>query len=88
MTCKLLSSKYTDDFIEPRNESFVFAASAMTPKLFAWIHDHKTLGRDKELGEGEVDVSRSTLLDLQTHLNVIRSGATYSRGVRLLPMYS
>lgn len=40
-----------------RNESFVFAAGALTPKLFAWIHDHKTLGKDKELGAGEIDVS-------------------------------
>lgn len=41
-----------------RNESFVFAAGAYTPKLFAWVHDHKTLGKDKELGDGEVDVSK------------------------------
>ncbi|KAF9458350.1 C2 domain-containing protein [Collybia nuda] len=40
------------------NESFVFAAGALTPKLFAWIHDHKTLGKDKELGAGEVDIWR------------------------------
>jgi len=40
------------------NESFVFAASSLTPKLFFWIHDHKTLGKDKELGEGEVDIWR------------------------------
>jgi Ca2+-dependent lipid-binding protein len=39
-----------------RNETFEFSAGAFTPKLFAWIHDHKTLGRDKELGEGEIDV--------------------------------
>lgn len=40
-----------------RNESFLFSASALTPKLHTWIHDHKTLGRDKEMGEGDVDVS-------------------------------
>lgn len=39
-----------------RNESFTFAAGAFTPKLFAWVHDHKTLGKDKLLGEAEIDV--------------------------------
>ncbi|KAF5377486.1 hypothetical protein D9615_005116 [Tricholomella constricta] len=40
------------------NESFMFTAGIHTPKLFAWIHDHKTLGKDKDLGEGEVDIWR------------------------------
>ncbi|KAG6866873.1 hypothetical protein C0991_008810 [Blastosporella zonata] len=40
------------------NESFVFTAGPNTPKLFAWIHDHKTIGKDKDLGEGEVDIWR------------------------------
>jgi len=26
-------------------------------KLHIWIHDHKTLGKDKLLSQGEVDVS-------------------------------
>jgi hypothetical protein len=39
-----------------RNESFTFAAGAFTPKLYAWVHDHKTLGKDKVLGEAEIDV--------------------------------
>lgn len=39
-----------------RNESFNFAASSLTPKLYVWIHDHKTLGKDKLLGDAEVDV--------------------------------
>jgi len=30
----------------------------LTPKIFLWIHDHKTLGKDKELGEAEVDIWR------------------------------
>ncbi|KAJ7169501.1 C2 domain-containing protein [Mycena filopes] len=40
------------------NESFHFAAGALTPKLFVWVHDHKTLGKDKLLGEGEIDIWR------------------------------
>ncbi|KAG1715796.1 hypothetical protein ID866_1372 [Astraeus odoratus] len=40
------------------NESFIFAASMLTPKLFLWIYDHKTLGKDKLLGEGEVEIWR------------------------------
>ncbi|KAF9535478.1 C2 domain-containing protein [Crepidotus variabilis] len=40
------------------NETFTFGASSMTPKLFVWIHDHKTLGKDKELGEGDIDIWR------------------------------
>ncbi|KAF8845383.1 tricalbin [Paxillus ammoniavirescens] len=38
------------------NETFIFAASAHTPKLYVWIHDHKTLGKDKMIAETEVDI--------------------------------
>jgi Ca2+-dependent lipid-binding protein len=40
------------------NETFVFSASQLTPKLYIWIHDHKTLGKDKQLGEAEIDIWR------------------------------
>ncbi|KAG2023600.1 transmembrane protein [Coprinopsis cinerea AmutBmut pab1-1] len=40
------------------NESFKFAASRLTPKLFVTIFDHKTLGKDKELADGEIDIWR------------------------------
>ncbi|KAG2156538.1 C2 domain-containing protein [Suillus bovinus] len=40
------------------NESFDFAASAHMSKLRIWIYDHKTLGKDKLLAEGEVDIWR------------------------------
>lgn len=43
-------------FLFGRNESFVFAASTRTPKLFLWVHDHKTIAKDKAIGEGEVEV--------------------------------
>jgi hypothetical protein len=39
-----------------RNESFNFSAGALTPKLFVWIWDHRTLGKDRLLGEAEIDV--------------------------------
>jgi hypothetical protein len=32
------------------------AASVATSKIYAWLYEHKTLGRDKEIGIGEVDV--------------------------------
>jgi len=40
------------------NESFNFPASGLTPKLFVWIFDHKTLGKDKVMGEAEIDIWR------------------------------
>ncbi|KAF5384758.1 hypothetical protein D9757_006278 [Collybiopsis confluens] len=40
------------------NESFTFAASSLTPKMYVWIYDHKTLGKDKLLSEAEVDIWR------------------------------
>jgi len=26
------------------------------PKLYIWVHDYKTIGKDKEIGEGEIEV--------------------------------
>ncbi|KAF9452575.1 transmembrane protein [Macrolepiota fuliginosa MF-IS2] len=40
------------------NESFIFPVSAGTKQIYAWIYDHKTLGKDKELASGEVDIWR------------------------------
>ncbi|KAF9270554.1 tricalbin [Marasmius fiardii PR-910] len=40
------------------NETFTFSASSLTPKIYVWVHDHKTLGKDKLLGEGEIDIWR------------------------------
>ena len=31
--------------------------SSSTPKLYAALYDHKTLGKDRLLGEGAIDVS-------------------------------
>jgi len=39
-------------------ESFTFIAGSETPRVLVWVYDHKTLGKDKDLGEGEVDVWR------------------------------
>jgi Ca2+-dependent lipid-binding protein len=56
---KEIKTKHTAKTDTPQwNESFVFAASALTPKMFVWIHDPKTIGKDKEMGEGEVDIWR------------------------------
>ncbi|KAI0336165.1 tricalbin [Cubamyces sp. BRFM 1775] len=39
------------------NESFAFgAAPATQPKLFVWVYDHKTLGKDKLLGSADIDI--------------------------------
>lgn len=43
-----------------RDESFTFIASGLTPKLFVWVYDHKTIGKDRLIGDGEVDVSSLT----------------------------
>ncbi|KAL5495683.1 TCB2 [Sanghuangporus weigelae] len=40
------------------NESFSFPAGPSTPKLYVKVYDHKTLGKDKALGEAEVDIWR------------------------------
>ncbi|KAJ3718444.1 C2 domain-containing protein [Lentinula raphanica] len=52
------------------NESFNFAAGALTPKMYVWIHDHKTLGKDKLLGDAEVDIWRHISPEGVTAANV------------------
>ena len=29
--------------------------SSLTPNFFVWVHDHRTLGKDKEVADGEVE---------------------------------
>ncbi|KAF9023422.1 tricalbin [Hymenopellis radicata] len=53
------------------NESFTFAAGPYTPKLFLWIHDHKTLGKDKLLGDGEIDIWRHIQSDTVSGADVL-----------------
>ncbi|KAL4069403.1 C2 domain-containing protein [Scleroderma citrinum] len=56
------------------NESFTFAATSFTPKLYIWVYDHKTLGKDKILGEGELEIwrhiqpSQSSVADVTAEL--------------------
>ncbi|OJT13069.1 hypothetical protein TRAPUB_10382 [Trametes pubescens] len=39
------------------NESFAFAAApGIQPKMFVWVYDHKTLGKDKLLGSADIDI--------------------------------
>lgn len=39
-----------------RNETFSFSVGPSSTKIYVKVLDHKTLGKDKALGEGEVDV--------------------------------
>lgn len=39
-----------------RNETLAFPAGPSTPKALVKVYDHKTLGKDKCIGEAEVDV--------------------------------
>ncbi|KJA26087.1 hypothetical protein HYPSUDRAFT_133560, partial [Hypholoma sublateritium FD-334 SS-4] len=56
---KEFRTKHTGKTGSPEwNESYICAASLLTPKCYVWIHDHKTLGKDKEIGEGEIDIWR------------------------------
>jgi len=56
---KELKTKHTQKSTSPEwNESFTFAASALTTKLIILVHDHKTIGKDKDLGDAEVEIWR------------------------------
>ena len=44
-----------------RNEPFSFSAGPLTTKLYIWLHEHKSFGKDKDLGEAEIDVCRTNL---------------------------
>lgn len=70
-----------------RNESYICAASLLTPKCYVWIHDHKTLGKDKEIGEGEIDVRLSSgHMFVRTLVYLcIRSGVTSNLKASQLP---
>lgn len=43
-----------------RNETLAFPAGPSTPKASVKVYEHKTLGKDKCIGEAEVDVSSQT----------------------------
>lgn len=47
--------------IRLRNESFDFPVGPSTPKLYVSIFDHKTLGKDKALGDADIDVCNEYL---------------------------
>ncbi|EPQ61056.1 tricalbin [Gloeophyllum trabeum ATCC 11539] len=56
---KEYKTKHAGKTLTPEwNETLTFSAGPMTNKLYAWIHDHKTLGKDKLLGSGEIDIWR------------------------------
>ncbi|TEB05179.1 hypothetical protein FA13DRAFT_1580256, partial [Coprinellus micaceus] len=52
-------TKHTGKTSTPEwNETFKFTASSHTQKAYIWLHDHKTLGKDKEIADGEVEIWR------------------------------
>ncbi|TFY83046.1 hypothetical protein EWM64_g967 [Hericium alpestre] len=56
---KEMKTKHAGKTLTPEwNETFTFSANPAISKLYAWIWDHKTLGKDKILGEAEVDIWR------------------------------
>ncbi|KAG5353458.1 hypothetical protein C0989_006615 [Termitomyces sp. Mn162] len=56
---KEVKTKYVAKTTTPEwNESFTFNVGPHAAKLHVWIHEHKTIGKDKDLGDGEVDVWR------------------------------
>jgi hypothetical protein len=85
MVCPFLST--CTALIRYRNESFEFPVGASTTKLHVLIFDHKTLGKDKALGEAEVDVSsKRAYLRLKAYLfYLFRSGNTSNQYPALLP---
>ena len=54
-----------------RNEVFAFAAGPSQQKLYAWIYDYKTLGKDKTLGSAEVDVRGKRSVSLIVLLTLV-----------------
>jgi hypothetical protein len=61
-----------------RNEQCSFVVNSSQSKIQAWVHDYKTIGRDKLLGAGEIDVGLSLpssdcvshlVLQIWRHLN-------------------
>jgi len=40
------------------NEQCAFVVNSNQSKIHAWVHDYKTIGRDKLLGAGEIDIWR------------------------------
>jgi len=40
------------------NEQCAFVVSSGQSKINVWVHDYKTIGRDKLLGAGEIDIWR------------------------------
>ncbi|TFK57601.1 tricalbin [Heliocybe sulcata] len=56
---KEYKTKHVGKTLAPEwNETLTFSAGPVTPKLYAWIHDHKTIGKDRLLGSGEIDIWR------------------------------
>ncbi|KAI9462339.1 tricalbin [Lactarius psammicola] len=69
-------TKHAGKTVAPEwNETFDFPVGPATPKLYVSIFDHKTLGKDKSLGEAEVDI-------LQYVQPISNSAADVSVGIK------
>ncbi|KAF8807280.1 transmembrane protein [Phlegmacium glaucopus] len=56
---KEFKTKHTGKTGTPEwNDSFSFTVSSLTSMVYVWIYDHKTLAKDKEIAEGEVEIWR------------------------------
>jgi len=54
---KEFKTKHAGKTVAPEwNETFEFPVGPSTPKLYVSIFDHKTLGKDKALGDADVDI--------------------------------
>jgi len=60
------------------NEPFHFAAGPLTAKLHLWLHEHKSFGKDKDLGEADIDLWANLQLQAQSSKEMtvpLRGGA-------------
>jgi len=54
---KEFKTKHAGKTVAPEwNETFDFHVGSSTPKLYVSIFDHKTLGKDKALGDADIDI--------------------------------
>lgn len=66
-----------------RNETFTFNAGPSIQKMQVNVYDHKTLGKDKPLGEAEIEVSSISeffaLISPSTDYHIFSDLATHPR---------
>ncbi|KAI5124397.1 hypothetical protein M0805_008282 [Coniferiporia weirii] len=56
---KEYKTKHASKTVAPEwNETFAFPAGPSTPKINVKVYDHRTLGKDKSIGEADIDIWR------------------------------